>query len=237
VAFAVEHADHEGTPLTVIQAGQRQPRPIFLNKSYGRLKKNVVYIRHGSSTEEASPDEIAEMAKQEVVASAPDVEVKFQIRVDGYCFRSEFPVGFRKEEPTYFDAFEIVARNSGNALARHIQGAIELPRAVLFDHFRELDLKNRDPVIVVAETELIKLEFSNYLREPTHGYLAEPNPLEWKPVLPGRELKLFRKRALPLRERFHKMEAAINWELAVDNCRMQRGETRFADIQIVPKST
>ena len=237
VAFAVEHADHEGTPLTVIRIGQKQPRPIFLNKSYGRLKKNVVYIRHGSSTEEASPDEIAEMAKQEVVASAPDVEVKFQISVDAYCFRSEFPVGLRKEEPTYFDAFEIVARNNGNALARHIQGAIELPRAVLFDHFRELDLKNRDPVIVIAQTKPIKLEFSNYLREPTHSYLAKPNPLEWKPLLPGRELELFSKRALPLRERFHEMDAAIKWELAVDNCRMQRGETRFADIRIVPKSS
>jgi hypothetical protein len=177
------------------------------------------------------------MAKQEVVASAPDVEVKFQITVDAYCFRSEFPVGLKKEEPTYFDAFEIVARNNGNALARHIQGAIELPRGVLFDHFRELDLKNRDPVIVIAQTKPIKLEFSNYLREPAHSYLAKPNPLEWKPLLPGRKMKLFSERALPLRERFHEMEDAIKWELAVDNCKMQRGGTRFADIRVVLKST
>jgi hypothetical protein len=237
VAFAVEHVDHEGTPLTVIRIGQKQPRPIFLNKSCGRLRKNVVYIRHGSSTEEASPDEIAEMAKQEVVASAPDVEVKFQITIDAYCFRSEFPIGPGKEAPTYFDAFEIVARNNGNALARHIQGAIELPRGVLFGYFRELDLKDRDPVIVIAQTKPIKLEFSNYLREPTHSYLAKPNPLEWKPLLPGREMDLFSERALPLRERFNEMEAAIKWELAVDNCKMQRGETRFADIRIAPKST
>ncbi len=237
VAFAVEHVDHQGTPLTIIRIGQKQPRPIFLNKSYGRLKKNVVYIRHGSSTEEASPDEIAEMAKQEAVANAPDVEVRFQITVDAYCFRSEFPMGFRKEEPTYFDGFEIVARNKGNALARHIQGGIELPRGMLVDYFEDLDLQGRDPVIAIAQTKLIKLEFSNYLREPTHSYLAKPNPLEWKPLLPGREMELFSEKALPLRERFHEMDAAIKWELAVDNCKMQRGETRFADIRIVLKST
>ena len=38
-----------------------QERPIYLLKDYGKLKKNIVYIRRGSSTAEASPDEIAEM--------------------------------------------------------------------------------------------------------------------------------------------------------------------------------
>jgi len=237
VAFAVEHVDHQGTPLTIIRIGQKQPRPIFLNKSYGRLKKNVVYIRHGSSTEEASPDEIAGMAKQEAVANAPDVEISFQNTVDAYCFRSEFPMGFGKEKPTYFDGFEIVARNKGNALARHIQGGIELPRGMLVDYFEDLDQQGRDPVIAIAQTKPIKLEFSNYLREPTHSYLAKPNPLEWKPLLPGREMELFSEKALPLRERFHEMDAAIKWELAVDNCNMQRGETKFTDIQIIPKSS
>ena len=38
-----------------------QERPIYLLKDYGKLKKNIVYIRRGSSTAEATPDEIAEM--------------------------------------------------------------------------------------------------------------------------------------------------------------------------------
>jgi len=38
-----------------------QSRPVYLKKDYGKLKKNVVYIRRGSSTAEASPDEIAKM--------------------------------------------------------------------------------------------------------------------------------------------------------------------------------
>lgn len=36
-------------------------RPIYLKKDYGKLKKNVVYLRRGSSTVEAEPDEIAKM--------------------------------------------------------------------------------------------------------------------------------------------------------------------------------
>lgn len=34
-----------------------QKRPIFLTKDYGKLKKHIVYIRRGSSTDEANPDE------------------------------------------------------------------------------------------------------------------------------------------------------------------------------------
>lgn len=232
VAFAVEHAEHEGAQLTIIRVAQKQSRPIFLNKGYGRLKKNVVHIRHGSSTEEASPDEIAEMAK-EIVASSPDVEVRFQITVDAYCYRSESPLPFDKREPTYFDGFEIVVRNKGNALARHIQGTIELPRGILFDYLKQQDLRGRDPVTAITESKPIKLEFTNYLREPTHSYLATPNPLEWKPLLPGRELRLLREKAVPLRERLQSIDSVLKWELAVDNCPIERGETRFADIPIV----
>lgn len=36
-------------------------RPIYLNKDYGKLKKHSVYIRRGSSTSVATPDEVAKM--------------------------------------------------------------------------------------------------------------------------------------------------------------------------------
>lgn len=38
-----------------------QSRPIYLKKDYGKLKRNVVYIRRGSSTAEAEPDEVAKL--------------------------------------------------------------------------------------------------------------------------------------------------------------------------------
>ncbi len=43
-----------------------QSRPFYLEKNYGKLKKHVVYIRRGSSTDEASPEEVHSMGRAEV---------------------------------------------------------------------------------------------------------------------------------------------------------------------------
>lgn len=40
-----------------------QERPIYLTKKYGKLEKNTVYIRRSSSTDIASPEEIARMGQ------------------------------------------------------------------------------------------------------------------------------------------------------------------------------
>jgi hypothetical protein len=40
-----------------------QERPIFLTKDYGALRRHTVYLRRGSSTDEARPDEIARMGQ------------------------------------------------------------------------------------------------------------------------------------------------------------------------------
>lgn len=40
-----------------------QDRPFFLKKDFGRLKKDTVYLRHGSSTGTADPDEVARMVE------------------------------------------------------------------------------------------------------------------------------------------------------------------------------
>jgi|HubBroStandDraft_1064217.scaffolds.fasta_scaffold01793_2 hypothetical protein len=42
-----------------------QHRPIFLRKAFGKLKANTVYLRRGSSTTEALPDEVAQMGATE----------------------------------------------------------------------------------------------------------------------------------------------------------------------------
>ena len=38
-----------------------QSRPFYVTKDFGKIKKNVVYIRRGTSTDEATPDEILTM--------------------------------------------------------------------------------------------------------------------------------------------------------------------------------
>jgi hypothetical protein len=65
----------------------RQHRPTFLKKTYGRLEANTVYVRRGSATAIADPDEIAQMGasnvEREVVRTAD-----LQIRL-GYPDRRE----------------------------------------------------------------------------------------------------------------------------------------------------
>lgn len=39
----------------------KQKRPFFVSKAYGKLKPNIVYVRRGSSTDEADPTEVGDM--------------------------------------------------------------------------------------------------------------------------------------------------------------------------------
>lgn len=56
-----------------------QHRPVFLKKSFGKLEKDKVYIRRGSSTDIAAPDEIAKMGESSTfdIMSIPNLEVCF----------------------------------------------------------------------------------------------------------------------------------------------------------------
>jgi len=58
-----------------------QNRPFFAEKDYGKVKKGMVYIRRGSSTDEASPDEIFEMGRQQAelqtALEIPDLTFEF----------------------------------------------------------------------------------------------------------------------------------------------------------------
>ncbi len=52
-----------------------QSRPFFLLKDYGKLESNIVYIRRGSSTAIANPEEIARMG----TASLEEDQTKFEV--------------------------------------------------------------------------------------------------------------------------------------------------------------
>ena len=63
-----------------------QQRPIYLRQDYGGLKRNVVYIRRGSSTCEANPDEIANMRQADLPSSSPSIPklvLKFKSPTNG----------------------------------------------------------------------------------------------------------------------------------------------------------
>lgn len=60
LTFRYEEGLYEGKTVGVISI-PKQTRPFYLQHPYGPLKSNVVYVRRGSSTDEAEPPEIAKM--------------------------------------------------------------------------------------------------------------------------------------------------------------------------------
>jgi len=68
VRFHYEAFGFEGKQVGIIRI-EEQPRPLYLKKDYGKLKKGEVYVRRGSSTDptkSADPDEIALMGSGHV---------------------------------------------------------------------------------------------------------------------------------------------------------------------------
>jgi hypothetical protein len=62
VEFSYTPTQFRGKQIGVIHIPV-QDRPTFLTKDYGSLRRNTVYLRRGSSTDEARPDEIARMGQ------------------------------------------------------------------------------------------------------------------------------------------------------------------------------
>lgn len=60
VDFSYVPIEKDGLPVALIHIPVQQ-RPTYLLKDYGRLQKDTVYVRRGSSTDTANPDEIARM--------------------------------------------------------------------------------------------------------------------------------------------------------------------------------
>ncbi len=66
-------------------------RPIYLNKDYGKLKKHSVYIRRGSSTDIATPDEVAKMgASNQSEKNIPILELAFANADTKLCIGENF---------------------------------------------------------------------------------------------------------------------------------------------------
>lgn len=61
LTFRYEEYLYEGKTVGVITI-PKQKRAFYLAHAYGKLKSNVVYVRRGSSTDEAEPPEITAMA-------------------------------------------------------------------------------------------------------------------------------------------------------------------------------
>lgn len=75
--FAYETLECDGKSVALIRIPV-QERPFYLTRDFGKLKKDEVPIRRGSSTGQAGPGEVARMVKSDMqTLAARDVKVEF----------------------------------------------------------------------------------------------------------------------------------------------------------------
>lgn len=93
VTFSYRDAVHDGRPIGIIHVPLQQ-RPLYAKAGYGKVKKGVVYLRRGSSTDEATPDEIAQMGAQQVQAHGvePSLELGLFERETGRMLGHELAI-------------------------------------------------------------------------------------------------------------------------------------------------
>lgn len=77
IKFAYEAVPCDGVSIGVLHVSA-QERPVFLKNDYGKLRRNVVYYRLGSSTREATPEELVRWGQQSASKDAePCLELQF----------------------------------------------------------------------------------------------------------------------------------------------------------------
>lgn len=78
ITFSYRTREIDGVTVGIIQIPV-QTRPFYIHKDYGRLSKNTVYVRRGSSTDVAPPNEVAKMGAADAgqAAEPPELQVRF----------------------------------------------------------------------------------------------------------------------------------------------------------------
>lgn len=74
VRFHYEAFGANGKQIGIINIDE-QTRPIYLKRDYGKLLKENVYVRRGSSTDPTKPASIEEIAQMRVGSATPDAEL------------------------------------------------------------------------------------------------------------------------------------------------------------------
>ena len=74
VRFRYEAFQFEGKQVGIISIDE-QIRPVYLKRDYGRLQKEKVYVRRGSSTDPTKPASPEEIAQMRIGSIQPDAEL------------------------------------------------------------------------------------------------------------------------------------------------------------------
>lgn len=77
VRFRYEAFGFEGKQVGIISI-EEQTRPVYLKKDYGKLAKEKVYVRRGSSTDPTNPASLEEIAQMRVGSGQPAAELRVE---------------------------------------------------------------------------------------------------------------------------------------------------------------
>ena len=76
IEFSYQPFSTEDVEIGVIEI-PIQERPVYLKKRFGKIEKNAVYKRDGSSTAIATPDEVARMGAKQDFGSTPELVLEW----------------------------------------------------------------------------------------------------------------------------------------------------------------
>ena len=99
VTFSYQEFIHDELPIGVIHI-PIQTRPVYTNKDFGKVLKETVYLRRGSSTAIAKPEEIKQMG-METSGSLAQPTVKLHLVDRNTGVTRKIPVDI--ERPSWFD--------------------------------------------------------------------------------------------------------------------------------------
>lgn len=99
LTFRYEEHLYEGKTVGIISIPQ-QKRPFYLANQFGKLRKNIVYVRRGSSTDEAEPGEVTQMGLSDAGHGQMQVEIRTLTRAN-----EDLPDTFRLNHLTFTEKF------------------------------------------------------------------------------------------------------------------------------------
>ena len=137
VTFSYREATHDGRSIGILHI-PLQSRPVYATVDYGRIKKEAVYIRHGSSTAIAKPEQVALMGVPPVFAGG---------QTSAQLYLVDRETGQRLEQPVMVDEstwYEVPPKEAlsdyrpGHAMGSGMAQLIQLNPAANADYYREV---------------------------------------------------------------------------------------------------
>ena len=119
IEFSYQPFHAEDVEIGVIEI-PKQKRPFYLTKNFGKVEKDAVYKRDGSSTAVASPDEIARMGAEQDFGGTPQLVLEWADIEKRVALPSPFTVKTLFLDPQLpDDTFEDPRRRSMHPIATY----------------------------------------------------------------------------------------------------------------------